>query len=425
MRHVLVVNVAGHGYATFAGDPSTSFEMQPSGIATAKVSEAVVTVCNEVDEVVRASPTLVTLVARRDETGATVLALGGHFPNARDEKGREGLIFIHALEFNASAALPRVVGALFRCISPTAFQRLSDEVARVAVQSGAARGFLQSRSQEIEQQINVSTVAESAAGLRIGAIEHDLPGGQVVAWTAFALASSRLEGPWQINDRFDGDRSVTVMTPTGGGQEKASDLFHEGLHRVLEARGYLAAPRGFADASDTRVDAPGGSPGRGGFGDSTVMSNGPLGANEADATIVTTAINVRVEPPSRTPWMLVFAAVLAVVGALVVPRLLSSGPERPHSQPSVHGQTIGEVRSPDAHTSPVETSTAAPTPRDRGWPSNAPPAAIVQADAGATVAPAPRAPVPQRSSGVRTHIRPAQTDPAQTDPQQPEILPPE
>lgn len=239
MRHVILMNLKGHGYSTWAGDPAQGFEVQPLGIATERVSPTMLEVTSELNESVRGLGFRLTLSMRHADDGRPVVAFGCIVPGARDDLGRDGIVFVHGIELESPNALRACVRGMVEFLSASRLQQLLAGVAQAAVDDKSPADFITGYSRALQQRMARHPMARTGASVRsdLGAIEHDCAGGGTVAWLAAAHARDGASGVWSVRDVQDGKTVRTVLTPGGDGVVLASALLDEGLSTVLRPGG--------------------------------------------------------------------------------------------------------------------------------------------------------------------------------------------
>ncbi len=369
IRHVFVINLAGRGYSTFAGGPAMGFEEQPMGVVTARVSETTLSVIEGLDDAARVAPSRRSLAACRDRRGAIVVALGAHLAEARDEKGRGGLVFLHALELGVGDDLPDVVTALLTATA--AFPRLDHELAALASCTDDPLPLLMSLAAEVERRASLSPTRTPHPATRpIARVEHDLVGAPVVAWMALALRGAAFEAPWRLRDRYDPGGAWTTLEPAAGDAVRASSLLVGGLRRALMLDGAAEEPGTWPDrpAPAPHDDAP------------TVVT--PL--HEILPQREPGAPAVPVASRSKLPWAVAAGSLLLALGVAVVAWFpgARSGGEPPTGELSIV-PTRAPAR-PALTTTPRDAAVVAPA---------APPAPPAVTDPDASPgAPAPVAP---------------------------------
>lgn len=241
MRHIVLLNVARHGYTTWAGSPSEGFHEQPLGVTTEKVSESTLAASNELNEVVRQPATSVSVALRHDVGQRPVVAFGAFFPHAVDDKGRAGLVLVHVLELEDTRNLLAVVWAVVDFLAPSNVAACAEGVATVAVEEGAALPFLQRYVPTLETRLDrarLTAPAVTPGAVPLGSIEHDCAGGASIAWLVAAHAVTEREPGWSFSDREQGHVVKTVLRPEGTAHVRASELFNDLLQDRVANGGY-------------------------------------------------------------------------------------------------------------------------------------------------------------------------------------------
>lgn len=284
MRHVVSINLAEVGYATLAGDPSKGFAAQPIGIATSEVSEAILAAFSHLDDELRRRASGTAVRFEHPSAGTPYVCLGASFPHAKDQFGRQGLSFLHALECDDIAQLPHAALAVLQALSTVDLDRLAQEIARVAIERDESHAFLTSWCDAMEGRVRRSPLPEQPTRLKVvGTVEHDVTGARSIANLALVLGRIGQPAGWCVLERFEEGRIVSVVEPPVDGIDRASVL----LASALTTLSQVEAP---ADSAATRP---------------TNMENKPPVPPEPTPTLVNvtpaevTLVDVQKTPPAR------------------------------------------------------------------------------------------------------------------------------
>lgn len=230
MHHVVSINLAEVGYATLAGDSSKSFEAQPIGIATPQVSEAVLAAFSHLDDELRRRTSGTAVCFEHPSVGAPFVCLGASFPHAKDQFGREGLSFLHAVVCDDVAQLPHAALAVLQALGTTELERLAGAIARVAVERDEGNTFLAAWCDAMEGRVRRSPLPEQPARLKVvGTVEHDITGARSIANLALVLGRIGQPAGWCVRERFEDGRIVSVVEPPVDGIDRASVLLASSL----------------------------------------------------------------------------------------------------------------------------------------------------------------------------------------------------
>lgn len=240
MRHVIQLNVAGHGYSTYAGAPREGFKEQPLGIATPSVPSSVIDASAALDATVRHCRDGVSVTMRHDVGRKPVLAYGCFFPAACDEKGRPGLVLVHAVELDGIEALAPTLGAAIESLSDESLVALEASVARVALDPEGLDALLERISAEVVRRSPTVTPPMLTLGAEASdlvAVEHDCRGAAALAWLLFAHAMSPRAQGWVIADVEEDGRTFTRvrgMASAAGRVLRGSELLQGSVREYLQ-----------------------------------------------------------------------------------------------------------------------------------------------------------------------------------------------
>jgi hypothetical protein len=239
MRHVVLLNVAGHGYSTYAGSPLDGFREQPLGAETPAVSRSALAASRALDDTVRRGRLSVSATARHDVGMKPLVAYASFFPEAVDEKGRPGLVFVHLVELDAIEALAPALGAVIESLTDDALSALGESVASVARDRAGLDALLQRVCADVTKRVPASLpamVPVSAEASELGAIEHDCAGAAPLAWLTLAQVMSPRAPGWNLADYEEGDRVYTRVRCAQGDPRRtlrASEVLGGGVREYL------------------------------------------------------------------------------------------------------------------------------------------------------------------------------------------------
>lgn len=421
MHHVLAINQSGIGYSTLAGEPSGGFESQSLGIASEKVAEPIVRAFNRLDGELRRGPSRVSFRFDHPEQGAPFACYGCFFPRTVDQFGREGLVFIHAVELEAASMMPRAAMALFQRLAPPELDRLEREIARIAVATREGDTFLKDWTAAIEEEIRLSTLEFVTSPPDLpGTILHDFHGSSAVA--CLSILQRQVERPagWSIQEVRVGSALGTAIEPHEDGVENASALLlrwmGSAVFRPLNEGETALLRSSDATIADLppEIEAVLGEP-------TTVQPS--LQAAVAATMLERTSPPVP-RPPQKTTAKTLAAVTIALAVGLAAGLGLAGLREgsRPVVTPPVT-QAIAPQCPPPPTPVPAPTAIRAPTPREPA-PRLAPmPAIVPAATAVPTSSPVRRSSNPTRRSTAQSYHRevvpPTATDPPVRPPPNP------
>lgn len=237
MRHVLFFNVGGRGYTAYAGGAKESLHEQDLWVSTPHVSESMVKAKRHVYDALSESKLPVSMAFRHDEGALPVVAYGCIFPKLKDDKGREGLIFLHAIELNDPAELAAAVDVILQRLGPDALRRMNDRLGRMALAPDQPRELGQRVCARVEELIGDRFATWTPPDVRtndLGMIVHDCIDGASWAWRVFAYALTGASPGWSVYDVIEGHVPRTCRNPSLSMVAQASDVIRNVANSSLD-----------------------------------------------------------------------------------------------------------------------------------------------------------------------------------------------
>jgi hypothetical protein len=230
MRHFFRLNVSPEGYVLFAGRGGQTFRPQPLGVESREVPRGYLLAQGRIDDVLKTRQVNWSLsVQWPDSRRRPVVAYGCHVA-APDDRGRQGLTFIHGIELETAEQIcPCVIGVLIR-IAAACGRQLLQGIGDLALGTGGitTQEFLSDLASSLEKHIPTESPLPRSGSDALGeiaVIAHDCVGGQATAWLILAGQQQDREPPWSLYDSVNKDGSVvTHADPAHGPVVPASQL---------------------------------------------------------------------------------------------------------------------------------------------------------------------------------------------------------
>jgi hypothetical protein len=234
-RHLIQLNISGRGYTLFAGDLAGGFEAQSDGLSSEGVSRALRTSHEDLSGSLRTAGDARSLTMRFGEGERPVVAYGCRFANIADDKGRKGIVMLHAVELDDAAMIPACVGAILQNLGPEPFQQLARRVEAIASTDRPPQGFIKLIATTTEQRAEKIGVppAGDAPPRQLASIVHDVPEGAAFAWTVLARSVYTRPPPWRVVDELSPRGVRSRVEPPLGEDVRMSDLLHQAATVVL------------------------------------------------------------------------------------------------------------------------------------------------------------------------------------------------
>lgn len=211
MRHVIRMNVRGRGYTLYSGGSSTSYNEHPLDVQSPGIPNSYISAQKRIDGLLRGSLHRPYIsISNLGTSSLPLVVYGCNFP-IKDEHGRLGLSFIHAIQDNTFPSA-NIVMSIARFLNPGTMDEISEYLASVAQGSVKPETFIRlvTDSFSSTQRIPKQPLEEYATPIR--SITHDCVG-TVLAWAAMSASHSTTAPPWEIYDKYSNqDREGLLST---------------------------------------------------------------------------------------------------------------------------------------------------------------------------------------------------------------------
>lgn len=314
-RHLILVNVARHGYTLYAGGAADGLTAQPLGAESAAVPRAMLDAHRDLRAFLEGGAEVRTVLIGCDAGARPVVAYGCRFAEVADDRGRKGIVLLHAVQFDDVHLVPAYVEAALLRLGPRQMPRIAQGVARCA-EHGLPEHFVALLVRKLEEHAERvgPSVPEGGPRLALAAVAHDVLGGDAIAWTTLASVAVSRTSPWRAMDIRSADGVQTCLQPSLGDTAAASEILRQSTALLLGAD----------------LDAP---------------SAGPSGVEDFDEESPAPA-SPSIEPSAPAPQKS-SRRLLAVVGTLTMLAIITAALlHRPTSTgsgaaPVVHGVDAG------------------------------------------------------------------------------------
>lgn len=212
MIHFVRANIRGQGYTVLDSRTAGAPPALPRGFLQAR---------ERLDAFLDGPGEPVAVTFNHDGEGALV----GYACriDARDEFGRRGLIFVHAVLLDDERDLPRAVAAVLGLLAPAGIAWITQSCEAAAggtLAPDAWIGQLEHRFvQSFERLGRVPRPRASAAErCGVGAIEHDFAGCSAMAWLYLARQQAGARPPWEVFDIRTAESARRTNVTRGGSE---------------------------------------------------------------------------------------------------------------------------------------------------------------------------------------------------------------
>lgn len=220
-QHIFKLNTSGHGYLRFTGDPESGFRQRSFSNETNEVPRSYGSAERRLEEFLEKRKSPWSLTFRHDSGDLPLVAYGG-FLEAPDERGRNGIYYIHGMQINDVGLLVPSVASIVALLSMNEVEQLVGAVEAVAIGKSEAQEVLKKISTRVESLIGrAREEAARDAGPSsncITSIEHDCAGASSTAWLTFAYQQSTAISPWEVYDALNSSGDIGSYS-TGSPQE--------------------------------------------------------------------------------------------------------------------------------------------------------------------------------------------------------------
>lgn len=233
MRHVLFFNVGGRGYTAYAGGLKEGLQEQPLWVVTPAVSSSMIKAKRQVHDALNEQRLPVSMAFCHDEGANPIVAYGCLFPRLKDDKGREGLVFLHAIELNDPSELAPTVDVILQRLAPDALKRMNVYIGSMAIAPEQPRELGQRVCERVEKLIRERLATWSTPRVEatdLGVVVHDCLDGGPWAWRVFSYALTGAPPGWSVFDTMEGNVPRTSRTPSARVVALASDMIRRVAH---------------------------------------------------------------------------------------------------------------------------------------------------------------------------------------------------
>lgn len=309
MRHVLRLNVAEQGYSLYSAD-RRGLRAEPLDIASETVPRDYLGAQRRLDAFFASSEGPWSMTFRSMDDGGCVVAYGCKIADV-DQRGRRGLVLVHAILLESPRELTACVLGLLTLLSPTRVGLVTQAIADVAQGRLGVQKVLEWLIQEVDLCVSQARALPSTGSTRgeISEIVHDCAGAAPLAWLAFASQQSTARHPWEVYDALSSQGEPSSRLGASSGQPTAASRV---LARLIlgdpqtVSRRPPQAPEPVVVPPSMRTVPPPAP---------VLPPDKPADESEAEAT------------GSRSRWLILGASLVGAIALLLAGRALGARPD--------------------------------------------------------------------------------------------------
>lgn len=243
MRHTFRLNVYGKGYTLFSGQPSQYKEF-PLDIASQGIPRNYMCAQKRIDAMLKTQILRWHFsISNLYNNEFPVIAYGCFLP-IPDDRGREGISFVHAIESDEILRMDEIVVCIIQLLSQRSIEEISKLLAGLAQGSCTPERATEFLTNPFKNPYRCSANSSANRNQAIQLIWHDCGGSSAVAWLAMATSHLGNPPPWEIYEEYSGHVGCIATISSRVGASKMYSL-SEYLHQLVykhELLGNLYGP---------------------------------------------------------------------------------------------------------------------------------------------------------------------------------------
>ncbi|OFX54954.1 MAG: hypothetical protein A2046_05075 [Bacteroidetes bacterium GWA2_30_7] len=239
IKHFIKLNIGSKGYCLYIKNDK-KFKEHDLNVYNEHVPCNYISIQKHIEKILFSYKLPVSISFNFDNSTTKLIVGFGLFLNIEDDKGREGIVYIHAVEINDINHLYSVILHFIKVLSPASIKefylkKLND----VAIGKSDVSSTLESLCNKLEEykfvQRNETDIANKE--LTFSKIIHDCSGGSTMAWWFFADLLNNNSTNWEVFDDIEsnGKLSTQLFPSINNESIDASDLFNIGIGNRLIA----------------------------------------------------------------------------------------------------------------------------------------------------------------------------------------------
>lgn len=231
MKHTFRLSVHGDGYKLVRGSSTDGFDHLPLDVRGRAGGDNYLDAQRYLDEQFKTPASRWWLVITNNHEGQCPVVAYGCRLAAKDDRGRVGLTFLHALQADAETKFDSLVTTVARMLEHGRTDP-GGLAGQVAEGKRDLTSFLTVMEEEYNQNKSPGAVRYRPLGGPIREITHDCGGAAALAWLTMAASHVECYPPWQIGDRWDPSKAL-IVTDSSARDAVGSIRLSEHLWRVV------------------------------------------------------------------------------------------------------------------------------------------------------------------------------------------------
>ncbi len=231
MKHIFRLNVYQKGYTLFSGRADTQFLEHPLDVWSDNLPQNYLPAQKRIDDLLKLHHLRWHFCIANMHRGQNPVVAYGTLLPIKDEKGRRGVSYIHAIEANEEMQVDDIVISLAKLLSLNTSNFISQALANIAQGEKKPDSFMQHISEQF-LKLHSSYHQHTFIEKPIKEIQHDCGGASIVAWLAMATSHLMISPVWEIYDMYHSEGGF-FSTVSSLEDAKEKWMLSKYLHQVV------------------------------------------------------------------------------------------------------------------------------------------------------------------------------------------------
>jgi len=216
-RHIIKLNLYSKGYCLYIKEKNI-FEENEINVVNEKVPQAFILIQKKIERILFSNKLPVSLSFNYDVLREKLLIGFGILLNIPDDKGREGIVYIHCVELSDTNHLFSIVLQIIKSLSISninnIYQKNLRKIANENIDILSSLKLLCSQVDDYKY-ISPNYIKNASSNTIYSKIIHDCSGGASIAWLTFSFyLNNNKNNNWEVFDYIEKDGTIsTTLNP--------------------------------------------------------------------------------------------------------------------------------------------------------------------------------------------------------------------
>lgn len=244
-KHFIKLNICSKGYCLYIKE-NNKFQEHDLNVHNEYVPYNYISIQNHIEKILLSFKLPVSLSFNFDNSTNKLMVGFGLFLNIADDMGREGIVYIHAVEINGINHLYSIVLHFIKVLSPTSIKEFYfKKLYELANEGTNVSSILNNLCNKLEE--NKFVQKNESIFLKMNhdfsKIIHDCAGGSSIAWLTFAELLNNKKIKWEVFDDIETSGKLsTQLNPLINNESiYTSELFQISIEnrKILSNKGTI------------------------------------------------------------------------------------------------------------------------------------------------------------------------------------------